>query len=125
MFPELINTSMHEGLPVSFQEALRCETPLLSSVDPQRVVTAYGIHTGYWEGTDLESLPRFRAGLRALLDDESLRSRLGKKDEGGCKTLIVSKSSSPLSLICAQKRTSLTVSNSLEPLATRILEMPH
>lgn len=75
----LINTSMHEGLAVSFQEALRCETPLLSSVDPQGVTSAYGIYTGYWEGTGLESLPRFRAGLRTLLDDQALRSRLGRE----------------------------------------------
>lgn len=75
----LINTSMHEGLAVSFQEALRCETPLLSSVDPQGVASAYGIYTGYWEGTGLAGLPRFRAGLRTLLDDEALRSRLGRE----------------------------------------------
>jgi glycosyltransferase involved in cell wall biosynthesis len=75
----LINTSMHEGLAVSFQEALRCETPVLSSVDPQGVVSAYGIYAGYWEGTGLEGLPRFRAGLRRLLDDSDLRSRLGRE----------------------------------------------
>lgn len=75
----LINTSMHEGLAVSFQEALRCETPIISSVDPQGVVTAYGIYTGYWEGTGLEALPQFRAGLRELLDNEPLRTRLGRE----------------------------------------------
>jgi glycosyltransferase involved in cell wall biosynthesis len=75
----LINTSMHEGLAVSFQEALRCETPVLSSVDPQGVVSAYGIFAGYWEGTGLDGLPRFRAGLRKLLDDDELRKRLGRK----------------------------------------------
>jgi glycosyltransferase involved in cell wall biosynthesis len=74
----LVNTSMHEGLAVSFQEALRCETPILSSVDPQGVATAYGIYAGYWEGTGLEALPSFRAGLQKLLDDNELRSRLGR-----------------------------------------------
>jgi glycosyltransferase involved in cell wall biosynthesis len=75
----LINTSMHEGLAVSFQEALRCETPILSSVDPQGVVSAFGIYAGYWEGTGLEGLPRFRAGLRKLLTDHELRARLGRE----------------------------------------------
>ena len=31
----LVNTSIHEGLAISFQEALKCETPLLSCVDPE------------------------------------------------------------------------------------------
>lgn len=75
----LINTSMHEGLAVSFQEALRCEVPVLSSVDPQGVVSAYGIYTGYWEGTGLEGLPRFRAGLQKLIHDHDLRNRLGRE----------------------------------------------
>ncbi len=75
----LINTSIHEGLAVSFQEALRCETPVLASVDPQGVVSAFGIYAGYWEGTGLDGLPRFAAGLKTLLEDDELRTRLGRE----------------------------------------------
>ncbi|WP_228060785.1 MULTISPECIES: glycosyltransferase family 4 protein [unclassified Coleofasciculus] len=42
----LINTSIHEGLAVSFQEALKCETPILSCLDPENVVSRFGIYVG-------------------------------------------------------------------------------
>jgi glycosyltransferase involved in cell wall biosynthesis len=49
----LINTSIHEGLAVSFLEALQCETPLISSVDPDGGVAIWPIH---------RSVSRFRRG---------------------------------------------------------------
>lgn len=75
----LVNTSAHEGLAVSFQEALRCETPLLSCVDPQGVVSRYGIFVGHQDGTGMEAMPRFVEGLTRLLEDAELRRRLGKE----------------------------------------------
>ncbi|MEM3245926.1 MAG: glycosyltransferase family 4 protein, partial [Candidatus Micrarchaeaceae archaeon] len=39
----LLNTSVREGLPVSFLEALAYETPLISYVDPDNYVSAFGI----------------------------------------------------------------------------------
>ncbi len=75
----LINTSIHEGLAVSFQEALMCETPLLSCVDPESVVSRFGIYVGRWDGTGLEGIPEFAKGLARLLEDKDLRTRLGKE----------------------------------------------
>ncbi|MGV2829972.1 glycosyltransferase family 4 protein [Myxosarcina sp. GI1(2024)] len=75
----LINTSIHEGLAVSFQEALKCETPILSSVNPERVVEKFGIYVGHWTGSGMEGLPKFEEGLRQLLTDKELRIRLGKE----------------------------------------------
>ena len=75
----LINTSIHEGLAVSFQEALKCETPILSSVNPEDVVSRFGIYVGHWEGSGMEAMPKFIEGLTRLIEDKELRTRLGKK----------------------------------------------
>ena len=75
----LVNTSHHEGLAVSLLEALACETPLLASVDPERVVSRFGIYVGDWSGTGEEGLPHFVAGLSRLLEDKALRLGLGKR----------------------------------------------
>ncbi|MDQ3254146.1 MAG: glycosyltransferase family 4 protein [Acidobacteriota bacterium] len=75
----LINTSIHEGLAVSFLEALACETPLLSCQNPGGVVSRFGIYTGRWDGHGLEALPTFADGLNRLLHDEEMRERLGRE----------------------------------------------
>ena len=75
----LINTSIHEGLAISFQEALKCETPILSSVNPENVVERFGIYVGRWDGSGMEGIPKFEAGLKKLLEDPELRTRLGKE----------------------------------------------
>ncbi len=75
----LINTSIHEGLAVSFQEALKCETPLLSCLDPENVVSRFGIYVGRYDGTGTEGIPKFVEGLTRLLEDKELRTRLGKE----------------------------------------------
>ena len=74
-----INTSIHEGLAVSFLEALACETPLLSCVDTGFTVSRYGIYTGRFDGSGIESLSAFTAGLHRLLDDATLRAELGRR----------------------------------------------
>jgi glycosyltransferase involved in cell wall biosynthesis len=73
----LVNTSIHEGLPVSFLEALACETPILSCQNPEDVASRFGVYVGRWDGAGLESLPAFTGGLRRLLDNAPLRERLG------------------------------------------------
>lgn len=75
----LVNTSHHEGLAVSLLEALGCETPLLASVDPEGIVSRFGIYVGDWGGTGEEVMPHFVAGLSRLLEDKALRLGLGKQ----------------------------------------------
>jgi len=75
----LVNTSIHEGLAVSFLEALACETPLLSGQNPESVVSRFGICVGRSTGTGMEALPRFAEGLQRLLTDDALRLRLGRE----------------------------------------------
>lgn len=75
----LVNTSLHEGLAVSFLEALACETPLLAGRDPGGVTSRFGVCVGQWNGDGLDALPLYEKGLRQLLDDAELRQRLGRE----------------------------------------------
>jgi glycosyltransferase involved in cell wall biosynthesis len=74
----LVNTSIHEGLAVSFLEALACETPLLACVDPGGIVSRFGLYAGRFDGTGLEALPALSAHMNRLLSDHRLRLQLGK-----------------------------------------------
>jgi glycosyltransferase involved in cell wall biosynthesis len=75
----LVNTSPHEALAVSFQEALVSRTPLLACVDTEGVVSRFGISVGRFPGDGLEALPHLRDGLKRLLGDDDLRERLGRE----------------------------------------------
>lgn len=75
----LVNTSIHESLAVSFLEALACETPPLATVDGAGVVARHGVFTGRHDGDGLDAIPPLVAGLARLLDDEELRTRLGRE----------------------------------------------
>ena len=81
-----INTSVHESLAVSFLESLACSTPLLSCVNIGFTVSRYGVYTGRFDGSGLESLDAFRAGLQTLLDDAALRAELGRKGREWVRT---------------------------------------
>jgi glycosyltransferase involved in cell wall biosynthesis len=75
----LVNTSIHEGLPISFLEALACETPILSCQNPGGLVSRFGIYVGRWDGTGIEGIPHFAEGLHRLLCNGAMRARLGKE----------------------------------------------
>ena len=74
----VLNTSIHEGLAISFLEALACEAPLLSCQDPGFVVSRYGIYTGRFDGSGMEALDAFTQSLETMLDDHDLRRHLGR-----------------------------------------------
>ena len=75
----LVNTSIHEGLPVSFLDALACETPIVSCQNPADVASRFGFYVGRWDGDGLAALPRFAEALGRLLHDEATRTRLGRE----------------------------------------------
>jgi glycosyltransferase involved in cell wall biosynthesis len=75
----LVNTSIHEGLAVSLLEGLACETPLVACVDPNGIVSRFGVFAGRFDGTGLDALPSLAAGLGRLLAAPDLRTRLGQE----------------------------------------------
>ncbi|MFN2493610.1 MAG: glycosyltransferase family 4 protein [Pyrinomonadaceae bacterium] len=75
----LVNTSIHEGLPVSFLEALACETPIISCQNPAELVSRFGVYVGRWDGDGLNALPHFAEALARLLSDQAARAKLGKE----------------------------------------------
>ena|SRR5579862_4340374 len=73
----LINTSIHEGLAVSFLEALACETPLLACVNTGSVVSRFGLYAGRFDGTGMEALPALSAALEQMLSSPEALRRIG------------------------------------------------
>lgn len=65
----IINTSVHEALPVSFLEALSYGKPIISCHNPDELVSRFGVYTGeiLGEGLDDESLNAFSEGIDAVL----------------------------------------------------------
>jgi glycosyltransferase involved in cell wall biosynthesis len=62
----LVNTSVREGLPTSFLEAMAQRCALLSRVDPDAVATRFGYHAQHDD---------FATGLASLLSDDAWRAR--------------------------------------------------
>ncbi len=75
----LVNTSIHEALPMSFLEALVCETPIVSCQDAGGLVSRFGRYVGRFDGDGLQSVPSFVQAIQDLLDDPELRTRLGQE----------------------------------------------
>jgi glycosyltransferase involved in cell wall biosynthesis len=76
----LLNTSIHEGLPVSFLEALAFEVPLVSCHDPASLATSFGRYIHRSLGDGMDSVDLYVTAIRELIDDPAARHRLG---EGG------------------------------------------
>ena len=75
----LINLSVHEGVAISFLEALFCATPIVSLVDPGGLVSSYGLFAGPAQGDGLTGLPKLVESISTLLGNRSLRYDLGKQ----------------------------------------------
>jgi len=73
----LVNTSIHEGLAISFLEALHCATPIVSCQDPESVTSRFGLFVGRWDGDGLDAVASFSDAIQRLLDEADLRLRLG------------------------------------------------
>ncbi len=74
----LVNTSIHEALPVSFLEALHVATPIVSCRDPESVTSRFGVYVGELAGSGLDGLDALAAGVEQLIEDRELRTRLGR-----------------------------------------------
>lgn len=72
----LLNTSIWEGIPLSFLEALSVGTLVVSNVDPDGLVSRFGCHIGECLGDGFEGVDAFVTAIEALLRDEERRRSL-------------------------------------------------
>jgi glycosyltransferase involved in cell wall biosynthesis len=75
----LLNTSIHEGLPVSFQEALAYEVPIVAALNPEDVPRRFGRFVGTHSGDGSSAIEPFVAAVRHLVTDPAERTRLGRE----------------------------------------------
>jgi len=75
----LLNTSIHEGMPVSFLEAFGHARPVVSCVDPDGVVSRFGYPVGevLGDGRAERDLAAFERAIRAAVEGPEGRRQRG------------------------------------------------
>ena len=74
----LVNTSIHEGIPVSFIEALSFGTALVSCNNPEDLTSKFGISTGRIYGSGFDKVDLLTQGVETLMEDESHRQKIAE-----------------------------------------------
>lgn len=72
----LVNTSIHEALPISFLEALSYGTLLVSNRNPENLTSKFGIWVGDVLGDGFDKVDLYVEAIRQLICDEKLRKSL-------------------------------------------------
>lgn len=72
----LINTSIHEALPVSFLEALAYGTVLVSNRNPENLTSKFGIHVGDVLGDGFDKVDLYVNAVKELMTDDKRRKEL-------------------------------------------------
>lgn len=75
----LVNTSIHEALPVSFLEALSFGTLLVSNRNPDELTSKFGIDVGEVLGDGFDKVDLFVDAIGTLISDEENRKKLSIK----------------------------------------------
>lgn len=75
----LINTSIHEGLPISFLEALSYGTVLISNRNPDNLTSEFGIHVGDVLGDGFDQIDLFVDAVNYLMKNEIERTQIAIK----------------------------------------------
>jgi glycosyltransferase involved in cell wall biosynthesis len=73
---ELLNTSIWEGVPQSFLEALSVGTLLVSNLNPEDLTARFGAYVGEVPGDGFDKVHVFVSAIAALLGDEDRRRAL-------------------------------------------------
>lgn len=82
----LINTSIHEALPISFLEALSFGTLLVSNRNPENLTSKFGIHVGDVLGDGFDKVDLFINAVDQLMQDDERRKNLAKEAVDYIKT---------------------------------------
>lgn len=83
----LVNTSIHEALPITFLEALACGTLLVSCQNPEELTSQFGIYTGLVLGDGFDKIDLFVEAIRTLMKDETRRKQLSVAGYNYVKTV--------------------------------------
>ncbi|MCW9699639.1 MULTISPECIES: glycosyltransferase family 4 protein [unclassified Avibacterium] len=75
----LVNTSIHEALPISFLEALSYGTLIVSNQNPENLTSQFGVYVGTVLGDGFDCVDKYVDAIRKLMLDEPLRSELAIK----------------------------------------------
>lgn len=75
----LVNTSIHEALPISFLEALSFGTLLVSNRNPEELTEKFGIHVGDVLGDGFDKVDLFVNAIRILMLDNEKCQKLGQQ----------------------------------------------
>ena len=72
----LVNTSIHEALPISFLEALAFGTLLVSNRNPENLTSKFGIWVGDVLGDGFEHIDKYVNAIKELMENENKRKQL-------------------------------------------------
>lgn len=72
----LVNTSIHEALPISFLEALSYGTLLVSNRNPEDLTSKFGIHVGDVLGDGFDKVDLYVDAITNILSNDENRKKL-------------------------------------------------
>ena len=75
----LVNTSIHEALPVSFLEAFLYGITVISNQNPDGLVSKYGKYVGKSHGDGWDDVDKFVSAIEEVFTDEESRQQQAKK----------------------------------------------
>ncbi len=75
----LVNTSIHEALPISFLEALSYGTLLVSNRNPEDLTAKFGVHVGDVLGDGFDKVELYADAIKKLMNNDKLRLETAQK----------------------------------------------
>lgn len=75
----LVNTSIHEALPISFLEALSYGTLLVSNRNPEDLTSKFGIYVGDVLGDGFDKVHLYVNAIKKIMNDDNLRIKTAEK----------------------------------------------
>lgn len=75
----MVNTSIHEALPVSFLEALSYGTLLVSNRNPENLTSKFGIYVGEVLGDGFDKVDLYVDAIRKLIQNDEMRKQTAEK----------------------------------------------
>jgi glycosyltransferase len=74
----LVNTSIHEALPISFLEALSYGTVLVSNRNPENLTSKFGIYVGEVLGDGFDKIQLYVEAIKELMQNDQVREEKAK-----------------------------------------------